>query len=81
MADNAVLIVSYIGYVEQEVKVGNQSDLKITLKEDSETLDEVVVVGYGTVKKSNLTSSVSKITDSALKERPFQQLQKHSKGS
>lgn len=71
VADNAVLIVSYIGYVEQEVKVGNQSDLKITLKEDSETLDEVVVVGYGTVKKSNLTSSVSKITDSALKERPF----------
>lgn len=71
VSEGASLIVSYIGYVEQEVKVAGKSDLKITLKEDSETLDEVVVVGYGTVKKSNLTSSVSKITDTALKERPF----------
>lgn len=68
--DNAVLVISYIGYIEQEVGVNGKSDMKVVLKEDSESLDEVVVVGYGTVKKSNLTSSVSKITDEALKDRP-----------
>lgn len=58
---NAVLQISYIGYVAQEVKVGNKKELSITLEEDTETLDEVVVVGYGSVKKSNLTGSLSSV--------------------
>ncbi|MGN0048513.1 MAG: SusC/RagA family TonB-linked outer membrane protein [Bacteroides sp.] len=53
----ATLVISYIGYVTQEVKTDNQTNLTITLKEDSEMLDEVVVVGYGTMKKSDLSGS------------------------
>lgn len=53
----ATLEVSFVGYVTQDVKVGNQTNLQITLKEDSEMLDEVVVVGYGTMKKSDLSGS------------------------
>ena len=48
---NAIIVVSYIGYTPQEIAVGNQSIINITLKEDSESLDEVVVVGYGVMKK------------------------------
>ena len=56
---NDVLVISYIGYLSQEVPVGNQSMIKVTLKEDTQTLDEVVVVGYGTMKKSDVTGSIS----------------------
>ncbi len=59
--DEAVLQISYIGYTNQEVKVGNKSELSVTLKEDTELLDEVVVVGYGVQKKVNLTGAVSNI--------------------
>ena len=59
---NAILVVSYIGYANQEIKVGNQNALSITMKEDAEALDELVVVGYGTVKKSDLTGSVGSVS-------------------
>lgn len=59
---NAILVVSYIGYANQEIKVGNQNTLSITMKEDAEALDELVVVGYGTVKKSDLTGSVGSVS-------------------
>ncbi len=62
------VVVSYIGYVSQELEA--KTPLKVVLKEDNKTLDEVVVIGYGSVKKSNLTSSVSKITNDALENRP-----------
>jgi TonB-linked SusC/RagA family outer membrane protein len=55
------LIFRYIGYAEKDVKVGGQKAINVTLKEDSKTLDELVVVGYGTVKKRDLTGSVSSI--------------------
>lgn len=55
------LLVSYIGYNTQEVRVGNGSVLDVSLREDSETLDEVVVIGYGTVKKSDLTGAVGSV--------------------
>jgi TonB-linked SusC/RagA family outer membrane protein len=58
---NPVLQVSYIGYTTQEVRVGNSTALTIKLAEDSETLEEVVVVGYGSVKKSDLTGAVGSI--------------------
>lgn len=47
----ATLVVSYIGFAKQEIKVANQSNLSIVMKEDSEALDEVIVVGYGTQKR------------------------------
>ena len=59
---SAILVVSYIGYANQEIKVGNQNTLSITMKEDAEALDELVVVGYGTVKKSDLTGSVGSVS-------------------
>lgn len=55
---NTVLQITYIGYITQEVNVGNKKEFYITLKEDSKMLDEVVVVGYGTMKKSDLTGAV-----------------------
>lgn len=64
------LVISYIGYVSQELKIGNQISYNITLREDSETLDEVVVIGYGTVKKSDLTGSVSSIKSGELAAIP-----------
>lgn len=67
---NATLQVSYIGYNTQDVPVGNKSFLNITLKEDTETLDEVVVVGFGTQKKVNLTGAVASVSSEALANKP-----------
>lgn len=67
----AVLQVSFIGYHTQEVAVGNQTYLTIALREDTQALEEVVVVGYGTQKKANLTGSVSVIETNDLASRPF----------
>lgn len=69
---SATITVSYIGYVTQEVKVGNQNSFKVTLKDDTRTLDEVVVVGYGSQKKANLTGSVSSVKmDEVIGSRPI----------
>lgn len=59
---NAVLTISYIGYKTQEVSVRGQRQIKVVLQEDSETLDEVVVVGYGVQKKSVVTAAIAKIS-------------------
>ena len=68
----AILKISYIGFINQEVKIGKNSNLSITLKEDTETLDEVVVVGFGTQKKVNLTGAVNSVDiDKALGDRPL----------
>lgn len=72
VSPNATLVISYIGYVEQRIPVKNQKNIKVLLKEDTQTLEEVVVVGYGTQKKVNLTGSVSTINVSELAEsRPI----------
>ncbi len=71
---NAELIVSYLGYVNQTLPVNGKSDLKIVLKEDSKILDEVVVVGYETQKKVNLTGAVSAVKGDVLKNRPIANL-------
>ena len=63
----ATIVVSYIGYVTQEIKITNQSTLNITLKEDSGMLDEVVVVGYGTMKKSDLSGASVSMSEDQLK--------------
>ncbi|GHT14316.1 SusC/RagA family TonB-linked outer membrane protein [Bacteroidia bacterium] len=59
--DDGTLVVSYMGYNTVEVPVGGKSDFQISLKEDNQMLDEVVVVGYGTVRRRDLTGSVSQI--------------------
>lgn len=68
-----VIQISYIGYISQEIKVtANTADLKVALKEDAQALDEVVVVGYGSEKKVNLTGSVNNINMADLAEsRPI----------
>ena len=63
---DAVLQITYIGYISQEVKVSGKKGLNIVLKEDTETLDEVVVIGYGTAKKSDLTGATAQIKPEAL---------------
>ena len=60
--ENAILEVSYIGYVTKEIPVGNQTNIQVTLSEDSEQLEEVVVVGYGTMEKKQVTSSVTSLS-------------------
>lgn len=57
----SVLVISYIGYVTQEVPTAGKKSLKIILKEDTKTLDEVVVIGYGTQRKGDVTSSVASV--------------------
>lgn len=72
VSPKSILVITYIGYVEQQIPVGNQKTFTISLKEDSKALEEVVVVGYGTQKKVNLTGSVSSINVSELAEsRPI----------
>lgn len=56
---NATLHISYIGYVPQEIRVGTQNDIRIVLKEDTQALEEVVVVGYGVMRKTDVTGSIS----------------------
>ena len=58
---SSTLVFSYVGYVSQDVLVTNQSEVNIQLKEDNQSLNEVVVVGYGTVRKSDLTGSVTSL--------------------
>jgi len=70
VSNNATLLISYIGYLSQEVKVGAQKEMKIVMKEDNKTLDEVVVIGYGTVKRRDLTGSVASVTGDKLAANP-----------
>lgn len=66
----AVLVFSFVGYVSQEMAVGNRSVLDIAIESDTKALSEVVVIGYGTAKKSDLTGSVGSVKEEQLKERP-----------
>jgi TonB-linked SusC/RagA family outer membrane protein len=68
---DAILEVSYIGYVKKEVAVENRKTLRIVLTEDSKTLDEVVVVGYGVQKKANLSGAVQAVSGEAIANRPI----------
>ncbi len=67
---DATLVVSYIGYVTQEVPVNNRNIIQVRLVEDTQNLDEVVVVGYGTQAKKDITGSVSVVSAEALQEQP-----------
>ncbi|HEY0668492.1 MAG TPA: SusC/RagA family TonB-linked outer membrane protein, partial [Sphingobacteriaceae bacterium] len=67
---NNTLVITYIGYVTQEIVVNDQTSLNIRLLEDSKSLDEVVVVGYGTAKRSSVTAAISKIENKILDQVP-----------
>lgn len=67
-----VIQISYIGYQTQEIKYTGQPSLQVKLVEDSQNLEEVVVVGYGVQKKVNMTGSVSQVDSKALESRPIQ---------
>ncbi|MGV3560468.1 TonB-dependent receptor [Larkinella arboricola] len=67
---SAVLVFSFVGYTSQEITVGNRSVINVTLAPDSKSLDELVVVGYGTQKKVNLTGAVSQVQAKDLENRP-----------
>ena len=70
---NAKIQVSFIGYITQTVTVGSQKNIKVTLKEDAQALDEVVVVGYGVQKKSDVTGSVGSVnSDKIMLKVPLQ---------
>lgn len=69
--DGAILQISYIGYVTQEITVDSRNLYQIKMQEDNETLDEVVVVGYGSQKKVNLTGSIGQIDSKVLESRPI----------
>lgn len=68
---NAILVFSYLGFNNKEVKVSGQKNIKVSLDPSAESLDEIVVVGYGTSKKSDLTGSVVTISGSTIKELPI----------
>ncbi len=67
---NSTLTISFVGYKTQTVSVNGKTALKVTLQEDTEVLDEVVVVGYGTMKKSDLTGAVSSVGVKDIKDSP-----------
>lgn len=69
--ENAVLQVSFVGYKNQDIALKGQSNVKVTLEEDTEVLDEVVVIGYGSVKKSTLTGAVAKMDTKGIQDRPL----------
>jgi TonB-linked SusC/RagA family outer membrane protein len=71
--EKAVLVFSFVGYISQEVTVGNRSTVGVKLENDTKSLSEVVVVGYGTQKKVNLTGAVSSISNEELVRRPVGQ--------
>ena len=71
---NATLVFSYIGYRTQELSVGNQTTINITMQEDTQNIDEVVVVGYGVQKKETVTGSVSTLKGDDLVKSPVANL-------
>ena len=69
--ENATLIFTYTGYTDQEIQVAGQSTLDVNMEENVSTLDEIVVTGYGTSKRVNLTGAISVVTSEALENRPI----------
>jgi TonB-linked SusC/RagA family outer membrane protein len=78
---DAVLTVSFIGYGTQQISLKGRSDFKITLQEDNKLLDEVVVIGYGSMRKKDLTGSVASVNINVFKENPNVSLMQSLQGS
>ena len=69
--ENAVLVFSYIGFVTQEITVGNQRNFNITMREDTRMIEEILVIGYGTQSREMLTTSITKLDNKVLENVPF----------
>jgi TonB-dependent SusC/RagA subfamily outer membrane receptor len=67
---SSTLVFSFVGYLTKEVQVSNQASVNVSLQTDSKVLDEIVVIGYGTARKSDLTGAVSGVKEAELMERP-----------
>ncbi|MUU79134.1 SusC/RagA family TonB-linked outer membrane protein [Winogradskyella endarachnes] len=80
VSTTSVLVVSYLGYITQEITVGNQSVINVTLIEDENSLEEVVVVGYGTKKKSLVTGAISSIDSKQIKSSSNQRVEQVLQG-
>ncbi|SFE80749.1 TonB-linked outer membrane protein, SusC/RagA family [Thermoflexibacter ruber] len=79
-SDNAVLVVSYVGFISQEIPVGNQSEINVTLQADTKTLQDIIVVGYGTQSKSQLTGAISSVSSKEIAEIPVRSVQQALQG-
>ena len=83
-ASNATLVISYVGYVTQQVSVGGRSNITITLVEDANTLDDVVVIGYGTQKKKLVTGATVQVKGEELAKvnttNALEAMQSHTPG-
>nr|WP_320039346.1 TonB-dependent receptor [uncultured Bacteroides sp.] len=77
---DAKLLFSFVGFVNQTINVDGRNTINVTLKEDSKTLEEVVVVGYGTAKKSDVTGSIASINEKTLKEVPVSNVAQSMQG-
>lgn len=77
---NATLIVSYVGFTSKEVEVGNQTQLTIVLEPDNRALDEVVVVGYGSQRKSQITGAIASLKEADIKDQPVSNLASSMQG-
>ena len=80
VAENAKIKISYIGYLTQTLPVSGKTTFNITLKEDAQSLDEVVVVGYGTIKKSNSVGSIGNMKADAIESRPITRVEQALQG-
>ncbi|KAA0990977.1 SusC/RagA family TonB-linked outer membrane protein [Dyadobacter aurulentus] len=78
--NGGTLVFSFVGYVGQEVEIGNRTTIDLAMESDSKALSEVVVIGYGTAKKSDLTGSVGSVKEEQLKERPAPSLNQALQG-
>ena len=78
---NDILIVSYLGYATQNIKVGNRTTINVNLLADQQQLDEVVVIGYGTRSKGTLTSAVATVDENYLEQQPVSNVSKALQGS
>ena len=77
---NATLVFSFVGMQTQEIIVGNQTSINVTMETSAIGLDEVVAIGYGTQKKVNLTGAISVVTSEAIQERPVTSVQQALQG-
>jgi len=78
--NGGTLVFSFVGYVSQEAEIGNRTTLDLAIESDSKALSEVVVIGYGTAKKSDLTGAVGSIKEEQLRERPSPSLNQSLSG-
>lgn len=81
VSPNATLVFSYIGMQAKEINVAGKKTFNVVLKEDAEALEEVVIIGYGTVKKSNLSGAVSTVSSKDLKKLPASNLSQALQGN